>query len=50
VRAYSFASATPDDIHSTTIDILESELKHRFESLAVKIKIPNQIYLVIITQ
>ena len=46
--AYSFTTFAPDDIHSTAIEKLESELQQQFGSLTTEYETPNQIYLVII--
>jgi len=47
-RAYSFTTSVPDDLHSTIIRRLESEMRHRFGSLTMAVEVPNQIYLVLI--
>jgi ubiquinone/menaquinone biosynthesis C-methylase UbiE len=47
-RAYSFTTATPDSVHLAIIEKLESEVCQRFGSLTMEIKVPNQIYLVLI--
>lgn len=47
-RAYSFTTVAPDDVHTAAVERLEAELRDRFGSLDVEVKIPNQIYLVIL--
>ena len=47
-RAYSFTTATPENLHSKIIGQLESEIYGRFGSLTMDFKVPNQIYLVLI--
>jgi len=48
LRAYSFTIFVPEDIHSKTLTMLESELQERFVSLATTVEVPNQVYLVLI--
>ncbi len=47
-RAYSFTTFAPDDVHTTAIERLGSELKHRYGGLGV-VQVPNQVYVVVIT-
>ncbi|MCP4536164.1 MAG: methyltransferase domain-containing protein [Chloroflexi bacterium] len=47
-RAYSFTTFAPDDVHSTAIERLETELKHQYGSLGV-VQVPNQVYVVVIS-
>lgn len=49
-RAYSFTTFAPDSVHATAIKRLESELNDQFGSSTTVIKVPNQIYLVVIMQ
>lgn len=49
-RAYSFTTVAADDVHSKAIDRLESELQHQFGSLTNEVEVPNQVYLVVISQ
>jgi ubiquinone/menaquinone biosynthesis C-methylase UbiE len=49
-RAYSFTTVAPEDVHSKTIERLESELRHQFGSLATEVEVPNQVYLVLISR
>jgi ubiquinone/menaquinone biosynthesis C-methylase UbiE len=49
-RAYSFTTVAPDDVHATVIEQLESELQRRFGGLASEVKIPNQVYLVLVSR
>ena len=49
-RAYSFTNMASDDVHSKTIERLESELQHQFGSLTTEVEVPNQVYLVLISR
>jgi hypothetical protein len=49
-HAYSFTTLASDDVHSTVIERLESELLQKFGSLTSKIEVPSKIYLAIISR
>ena len=49
-RAYSFTTFAPDDVHSAAIKRLESELEQQYGSLNTVVKVPNQVYIVVISQ
>ena len=44
-RAYSFTVFPSDSIHAVAVEILESELKGKFDA---PVEVPNQVYLVIL--
>jgi SAM-dependent methyltransferase len=49
-RAYSFTTATADDVHRIAIEQLEGELQQEFGSLTAEIEVPNQVYLVLVSR
>jgi SAM-dependent methyltransferase len=46
--AYSFTTFVPDDVHTTAIERLESELKRRYGGLGT-VQVPNQVYVVVVS-
>lgn len=48
LRAYSFTTFAPDNIHFAAVKKLKSDLQERFGSLDYAVEVPNQIYLVFV--
>jgi SAM-dependent methyltransferase len=48
-RAYSFTTSTPEKIHRKAVAELEVGLEAEFGDLSTEIKVPNQIYLIVVS-
>lgn len=47
-RAYSFTTLVPTTVHLSAMERLESEARQQYRSLAIKVEVPDQVYLVLV--